>query len=116
MRPLGLSYSQTVIVAIHVALGATIAVAVANHYTMRRAEVDALRAQADHDSRTTTALEQETAVQEAILSGLREQDPFVVELIARHRHHYQGADGNEILPPPLPAERTGNMVDIQQDQ
>ncbi|MHC5068324.1 MAG: hypothetical protein ACYTF0_07015, partial [Planctomycetota bacterium] len=94
------------------------AIAVANHYFERRSEVDILRHEAEHDRLVTEQLERKAGIQEAVLDGLRNKDPFVVELIARHRHDYQGAAGDEILPPPLPSTRlpAGDMADIQQDR
>ena len=69
----------------------------------KRHEADALRQQerttAARERRETEVLQHQVDSLEAIKDGLRHDDPYVVEMMARRLHQYQIS--GEITPPPL---------------
>jgi len=66
----------------------------------RRGEVDAVRHAAVQERQATEELRHQVAVQEATLAGLRQDDPYVIEMLAREKLGWEGPD--EVRPPPLP--------------
>lgn len=66
----------------------------------RETEVEAVRLAADDERAAMVELERQVAVKEAVLDGLRDEDPYVIEFMARDRLGWRG-DG-EVPPPPLP--------------
>lgn len=84
----------------HIAVGAVLILGFADHVAERRTEVDSLRQQADRERAATEQIVHQVNVSEAVRDGLREDDPYVVELVARDTHGWRAPD--EVSPPPLP--------------
>ncbi len=66
----------------------------------RQTELEAVRAAAEADRLATLELERQVSIQEATLNALREDDPYVIELMIRDKLGWRGLA--EIPPPPLP--------------
>lgn len=81
------------------ALGAWVVASLYSRQVEREAEVEAVRVAAANDRETTAELERQVGVQEAVLDGLRVDDPYVVEFMTRDKLGWQGR--GEIRPPPL---------------
>lgn len=86
--------------ALNLTVGTVVVTALVDGLLRREGEVDEMRAAARQERRATAELEREVGVQEALLEGLRNDDPYVIELLARDKLDFRGAD--EVLPPPLP--------------
>lgn len=67
-------------------------------YRQRQIDVAQVQAAAQHERAETQRVENEVAVQQQILGGIREGDPFVVEMLARERLDLTRP--GEITPPP----------------
>jgi cell division protein FtsB len=92
---------RTALVVVHLAAAVALLAALVEQRRTREHAVADLRASADAEHRDTLRMEREHAVQQRLLAGLHESDPYVVELMARDRLGY--ARPGEIAPPPAPA-------------
>jgi hypothetical protein len=91
MRPL--------LIALHLLLALTVLVCLVRQLGVRAQEVSDIRGLANREHRDTERMQQETALQQHLLAGIRAKDPYVVELLARERLGY--ARPNEFAPPAL---------------
>ena len=91
---------QTLIV-LHVLLGLAVVASLCRQLGLRSGEVSEIRAQAQADRGETLRMQREMDLQRNLLTALRAQDPYVVELLARDRFGYMRP--GELAPPPLPA-------------
>ena len=87
------------VLVINLGLGAWVVASLYGRLVEREAEVEAVRIAAANERRDTAELQRQVAVQEALLDGLRDQDPYVVELLTRDRLGWRGE--GETPPPPL---------------
>jgi hypothetical protein len=86
---------------LHMVFATVVVIGLVMHLGEREREVSRIKEVARQEREETVRLENDIAQQEALLSGLRRKDPYVVELIARDKLDYSAA--GEISPPPLPA-------------
>ncbi len=68
-------------------------------YQQAQQERDAQRAITDHEREQTEALRRRVDSLEAIKEGLRADDPYVIEKMARSLHGYRSP--GDISPPPM---------------
>lgn len=85
---------------IHLAVAIAVVGLLSGQYEARRREVDETRRLADRERAETARLDRENTVHQDLLRGLKDNDPYVVELVARDRLGY--ARPGEVAPPPLP--------------
>ncbi len=85
---------------VHSAVAIAVVGLLYGQYDTRQREVDETRRLADRERAETARLEHENAVHQDLLRGLKDNDPYVVELVARDRLGY--ARPGEVAPPPLP--------------
>ena len=93
---------NALILAANVVIGVWVIASLYARLELRRSEVDAVRAAAQEERIATQELTRQVSVQEAILGGLREDDPYVVEMLARDMGLIDTS--NESSPPPLPEQ------------
>ncbi len=86
---------------VHAAIAIAVVGLLYGQYDARQREVDETRRLADRERAETARLERENTVHQDLLRGLKDNDPYVVELVARDRLDY--ARPGEVAPPPLPA-------------
>ncbi len=67
-------------------------------YVERRAELDKVREAADAERLETQRLQSEIERGKALRDGLKRDDPYVVEFLARERLQYTAS--GELAPPP----------------
>jgi cell division protein FtsB len=85
---------------IHGIFATLVVLGISMHLQQRELDVQKIRSLA-HTERTETArLQHDIAQQEAIIDGLRQKDPYVVEMVTRDKLRYTG--NGEITPPPRP--------------
>ncbi|MDA3961200.1 MAG: hypothetical protein PF961_10450 [Planctomycetota bacterium] len=89
------------LLSVNLAVGVWVVTHMADSLLLREGEVAEARAAAAAEHQAATELEYQVAVQEATLAGIRADDPYVIELLAREKLGWRGE--NEILPPPLPS-------------
>jgi len=70
-------------------------------HQMREGQVEQLRQVARDEAALTENHRKQVEVNEALLDGLRKQDPYVIELLARERLGYQSSEHREVPPPRL---------------
>ena len=87
----------------HIATGCALLLTLSGHVGQREAQVGELRNQATEERQLTEHLRSQVDTTEAIRDGLDEDDPFVVELVARTHYGYHGGP-DEVIPPPLTLE------------
>ena len=92
---------RTALIVVHLAIAAAILGGLVEQRRTRGEAVAEVRSVADAESRETDRMQRDHTVQKSLLDGLREQDPYVVEYLARERLGY--ARTGEIAPPPAPA-------------
>jgi len=80
-------------------LGAWVVASLYTRLVERETEVETVRVAATSDHEVTVELKRQVAVQEAVLDGLRDDDPYVVELLTRDKLGWHGE--GEVRPPPL---------------
>lgn len=90
------------LLAIHVAIGVTAVVWMEGQHAQRASEVAAIRTLAEQDRAKTARIERDVETMEARRAGLRQNDRFVVELLARERLGWVRHD--EIPVPKAPAQ------------
>lgn len=86
---------------VHAVLGTVLVISLSIYLQEREAEVARVKQVAQQERLETQRLQHDIDQQKALINGLRQKDPYVVELIARDRLKYAGP--GEIAPPPLPA-------------
>ena len=89
------------LVVVHGVAGTLLVISLFIYLQEREVEVSRIKQVAHQERQETQRLQHDIEQQQALLKGLREKDPYVVELIARDRLKYVGP--GEITPPPLPA-------------
>lgn len=96
-----LNFLQSLLVAGHLIVAAVVVYNVWMQHNARETEVSQLRDLAGKELELTTSHREQVAIYEALLEGLREQDPYVVELLARDRLGYRQRNLREVPPPRL---------------
>ncbi|MBA3847554.1 MAG: hypothetical protein H0X45_13045 [Planctomycetes bacterium] len=91
---------RTALIVAHLAIAAAVIGGLVDQRRARTGAVAQVRDVADAEHRETARLVDDHAAKKQILTGLREHDPYVVELLARDRLGYTRP--NEIAPPPAP--------------
>lgn len=86
---------------VHGVAGTLLVISLFIYLQEREVEVARIKQVAQQERQETQRLQHDIEQQQALLKGLRDKDPYVVELIARDRLNYAGP--GEIAPPPLPA-------------
>lgn len=102
---LGRHYGGWTIVSAHAGLAFCVTVMTWGHFVQRQSQVQDLAATAQREETELHVLQTLVGEQRALLEGLRVDDPYVIELLARERYNYEGADPRwqEIVPPPRTA-------------
>lgn len=85
-------------VVLHLALAVVAVTLLHNQYRQRQIDVAQVQLAAEHERAETERIENDVAVQQQILGGIREGDPFVVEMLARDR--LELTRPGELTPPP----------------
>lgn len=88
------------LIVLHILLGLAMVASLCRQLGLRSGEVAEIRAQAQADRNETQRMQRELDLQRNLLTALRGQDPYVVELLARDRFGYTRP--GELSPPPLP--------------
>ena len=91
-----------VLLVIHAGGGAAAIVWISGQHAQRAAEVAAIRTLTEQDRAKTVRIEREVETMEARRAGLRQNDRFVVELLARERLGWVRHD--EIPVPKVPQQ------------
>ncbi len=86
---------------VHAVFATLVVIGLSIYLQEREVEVSRVKQVASQEHQDTARLRSEIEQQKALLAGLRQKDPYVVELVARDRLNYSGP--GEIAPPPLPA-------------
>lgn len=93
---------QLALLGIHLTLATMVLLSVVAQRADRDTELQILRRAAQADQQETADLVHQVAIERAILNGLRDGDPFAIELVARRKYGWQGtAATGETKPPPL---------------
>lgn len=98
---------QVALLAAHVVLAGLVLAGIYRTYDARQSQVADLAQAAAEDRQATNTLEHQVDVQQAILGGLHEQNPYVIELQARSRLGWSGP--HEMQPPPRPDQLPQSM-------
>lgn len=96
-----MSLARGPLVVVHAVLGTVLVITLFIYLQEREVDVARVKQVAQQERQETQRLQHDIDQQKALISGLRQKDPYVVELIARDRLKYAGP--GEIAPPPLPA-------------
>jgi hypothetical protein len=91
------------LIAAHAIGGIAIVAALCHHLGDRAQEVNGVRVAARSEHEVPARLNRENARLGELLRGVENQDPYVIELLAREKLGY-GRPG-EITPPPAPPEK-----------
>ena len=91
---------QALLVIAHAALATTIIGLLWMQYDQRRQAVAEVRRAAETEHAETLRVQQEVRVQQDLLRGIKQGDPYVVEMLARDKLEYQRP--GELTPPVLP--------------
>ena len=92
---------RTLLIAAHAAVATAIIAMLYGQYDERQRAVSATRRAADAERRETEAVQRENQVLGDTLKGIKANDPYVVEMLARDKLGYQRP--GEMAPPPLPS-------------
>ncbi len=96
------------LVALHAVAGTLVVGALLWHLHERQARLDQVRCRAEAERDEARRMERTIALNEHLRAGLRQRDPYVVELLARERLGWQRT--GEYSPPPVPpAQRTASI-------
>lgn len=82
---------------LHIAVGVTVISAVWSSYNDRLLEHHRVSEHAEAAQRKTEQRTREVKIKRQILEGLQEDDPYVIEKLARDLYDYRGP--NELSPP-----------------
>lgn len=96
---------QLLWLAVHAIVLSAILICIWQSYQARAERTEQLRRVATTECGTTNRLRHQVQCEEAQLEGLQQQDPYVIEKIARERYRWVGLQSHGILevsPPPLP--------------
>ncbi|TVR12883.1 MAG: hypothetical protein EA401_08110 [Planctomycetota bacterium] len=88
----------------HVVIAATVIWGIQQQYAQRSQQVGELRHTAQAEATDAAQLQREVEVLEHLLDGMRKEDPYVIELLARDRLGYRNPERLEVPPPRLPAD------------
>lgn len=88
--------TNVMLFALHIAVAAVILSAMWSHYTDRQNEHQRIEQQAAQAKQRAEARSKDVEVKKAVLSGLQQDDPYVIEKIAREAYDYVGP--NELSP------------------
>jgi cell division protein FtsB len=94
--------SRTALVLAHVVFALLVIGLLYRQYDERERDVTEKRRIAAEEHRETERLQSENQIQQGLLRGLRANDPYVVELLAREKLRYTRS--GELMPPPRPVE------------
>jgi hypothetical protein len=97
---------RQVLIAVHIVGGIAIVAALIHHLGDRAQEVNGVRVAARAEHEVPVRLTRENARLGELLRGVDNQDPYVIELLAREKLGY-GRPG-EITPPPTPPEKSAD--------
>lgn len=92
----------------HLGLAGVVVSAMLDYRSERRADVEQVREQAQQERAQTRAFDERVDTGEALREGLRQDDPYVVELLLRERLGYQ-AHPQEVRPPCPPTTPTDSQ-------
>lgn len=92
---------RTLLIAAHAALATAIVAMLYSQYDDRHRAVTATRRAAEAERHETESVQRENQVLGDTLKGIKGNDPYVVELLARDKLGYQRP--GEMAPPPLPS-------------
>ena len=84
---------------LHVLLAIAVLASMCRQLGQRQHAVDAVRRQADADTKEALGMRSELELGRNLLVGVRARDPYVVELLARERLGYRRP--GELVPPPM---------------
>lgn len=76
--------------ALHICVAVVVIGAVWSHYSTRMVEHQRIETQAQEAKQRSALREKDVEVNKAVLGGLQEDDPYVIEKIARERYDYTG--------------------------
>jgi cell division protein FtsB len=86
---------------LHMVFATVVVISLFIYLQEREAEVSRIKQLAHQEHQETARLQSDITQQDELIKGLRQKDPYVVEMIARDKFKYAGA--GEIAPPPLPS-------------
>ncbi len=89
--------SNWILFALHLAVAITVISAVWSHYHERLEEHQRIAENAEAAKRKSEQRSQDVKIKRQILQGLQEDDPYVIEKLARDLYDYRGQD--ELSPP-----------------
>jgi cell division protein FtsB len=99
------------LVVVHAVFATVVVISLSIALQEREKEVAQVKRLAHNERVETQQLQADITQQEALIDGLRQKDPYVVELVARDHLNYAGKD--EFVPPPLPAIDKPGLTDTK---
>ena len=93
---------QAILVLAHATLALAIIGLLWSQYDQRRQAVNEVRRAADTERAETEKVKQDVQVQQDLLRGIKQGDPYVVEMLARDKLDYQRP--GELTPPTRPQD------------
>ena len=88
--------TNMLLLALHIAVAAVILSSMWSHYADREEEHQRIQQQAAEAKNRAEARAKDVEVKKAVLNGLQQDDPYVIEKIAREAYDYVGP--NELSP------------------
>ncbi|TVR42607.1 MAG: hypothetical protein EA402_11380 [Planctomycetota bacterium] len=95
------TFLQGTLILLHAVAAVVVVFNLSQQRQERQAEVEQLRIIAQDEAQLTESHRRQVATYEALLDGLRQRDPYVVELLARDRLGYRHTHHREVPPPRL---------------
>ena len=99
------------LLALHAIVGMLAVGALIWHLRERETRLDQVRSRAEAERDDSRRMERSITLDEHLRAGLRQRDPFVVELLARERLGWQRT-GEYFLPPSAPSAPTARTASI----
>jgi cell division protein FtsB len=90
---------RSILLVVHVLAWCLVALVLFGYVRNRQSEVAALRQTAEQERAERRRLEERVQIMNARLDGLRGNDPYMVELVARERLGWKALGAFEVLPP-----------------
>ena len=97
------------LIALHAVAGMLVVGSLVWHLHDREIRLSQVRTRAETEREESRRLEHSIALDEHLRVGLRQRDPYVVELLARERLGWQRT--GEFSPPPVPPAQRSASVD-----
>lgn len=88
-------------IGVHLLIAIVVISGLHERYQKREQEVSHIRDLAAEERGDTLRQREGVLVLERLIEGLRDRDPYVVELLARQRLGFEGSNQQEIAPPKL---------------